>query len=210
VWSTSSRRDGWRARATWLTWARLDAGARAAGELPVSKPNALSHLLVAEPRTSELESVEVHHRGPFRAQSGPGDIFARVLEKAAVRGVVDLLHARECSPDGWRGEYSLRESLGHAPGHLLATVGNGVEELQATADAGVSTVPYVGSPGGTSGPHGFGDDQAVFVVWTMPGRDFVCAEAWRERRGALDDRTVVQPFGFVSTTLPLSLRGGEG
>jgi galactose mutarotase-like enzyme len=64
---------------------------------------------------------------------------------------------------------------------------------------------------GLPGVHiGFGDDQEVLVVWTLPGRDFVCVEPWRARPGALDDRTAIPPFGFVCTTLTLALRGAEG
>jgi galactose mutarotase-like enzyme len=54
---------------------------------------------------------------------------------------------------------------------------------------------------------GFGDDQALLVVWTLPGRDFVCVEPWRAKLGALADGTAPQiaPGGFESTTLTLSL-----
>ena len=52
---------------------------------------------------------------------------------------------------------------------------------------------------------GFGDDQEVLVVWTLPGRDFVCLEPWRARPGALDDRSVIKPSGFACTTLTLAI-----
>jgi galactose mutarotase-like enzyme len=53
----------------------------------------------------------------------------------------------------------------------------------------------------------FGDDQAVLVVWTLPGRDFVCVEPWRARAGALADGTApcVAPGDVQRTTLRLSL-----
>jgi galactose mutarotase-like enzyme len=56
---------------------------------------------------------------------------------------------------------------------------------------------------------GFGTDQAVLVVWTLPGRDFVCVEPWRARPGALSDGTAPRvPAGQAhSTTLTLSLAG---
>ncbi len=57
---------------------------------------------------------------------------------------------------------------------------------------------------------GFGDDQEVLVVWTLPSRDFVCVEPWRARAGALDDRITIPPFGFASTTLTLASQGAEG
>lgn len=52
----------------------------------------------------------------------------------------------------------------------------------------------------------FGDDQGVLVVWTLPGRDFVCVEPWRARSGALAAGTapLVAPGGFATTTLTLS------
>lgn len=63
---------------------------------------------------------------------------------------------------------------------------------------------------GLPGVHiGFGDDQEVLVVWTLPGRDFVCVEPWRARPGALDDRTSIPPSGFACTALTLALRGAE-
>jgi galactose mutarotase-like enzyme len=54
---------------------------------------------------------------------------------------------------------------------------------------------------------GFGDDQGVLVVWTLPGRDFVCVEPWRARSGALASGTAprIAPGGFESTSLSLSL-----
>jgi galactose mutarotase-like enzyme len=53
----------------------------------------------------------------------------------------------------------------------------------------------------------FGDDQALLVVWTLPGRDFVCIEPWRAKLGALADGTAprVPPGGHEVTTLSLSL-----
>jgi galactose mutarotase-like enzyme len=54
---------------------------------------------------------------------------------------------------------------------------------------------------------GFGADQAALVVWTLPGRDFVCVEPWRARFGALADGTAprIAPGAFAATTLTLSL-----
>jgi len=54
---------------------------------------------------------------------------------------------------------------------------------------------------------GFGDDQALLVVWTLPGRDFVCVEPWRAKLGALADGTAptIAPGGFEVTTLSISL-----
>ena len=55
---------------------------------------------------------------------------------------------------------------------------------------------------------GFGKEQALLVVWTLPGRDFVCVEPWRARPGALaDDATAprIAPGASESTTLTLSL-----
>jgi galactose mutarotase-like enzyme len=53
----------------------------------------------------------------------------------------------------------------------------------------------------------FGDDQALLVVWTLPGRDFVCVEPWRAKLGALADGTapVVPPGGSEGTALSISL-----
>jgi galactose mutarotase-like enzyme len=53
----------------------------------------------------------------------------------------------------------------------------------------------------------FGDDQALLVVWTLPGRDFVCVEPWRTRPGALADGSAprIAPGDAASTTLSLSL-----
>jgi galactose mutarotase-like enzyme len=53
----------------------------------------------------------------------------------------------------------------------------------------------------------FGDDQELVVVWTLPGRDFVCIEPWRAKLGALADGTAprVPPNGVFATTLILSL-----
>src|SRR5262249_45559658 len=54
---------------------------------------------------------------------------------------------------------------------------------------------------------GFGDDQAVLVVWTLPGREFICVEPWRSRSGALADGTapIVPPGGVAATTLTIAL-----
>jgi galactose mutarotase-like enzyme len=53
----------------------------------------------------------------------------------------------------------------------------------------------------------FGVDQELLVVWTLPGRDFVCVEPWRAKLGALADGTAprVPPKGAFTTTLTLSL-----
>lgn len=53
----------------------------------------------------------------------------------------------------------------------------------------------------------FGDDQRALVIWTVPGRDFVCVEPWRARFGVLADGTAprIEPGGSASTTLTLSL-----
>jgi galactose mutarotase-like enzyme len=53
----------------------------------------------------------------------------------------------------------------------------------------------------------FGDDQTVLVVWTLPGRDFVCVEPWRTRPGALAQGRAPQiaPGLSETTTLTLSL-----
>jgi galactose mutarotase-like enzyme len=62
-------------------------------------------------------------------------------------------------------------------------------------------------PGLASVRLAFGDDQRALVVWTVPGRDFVCVEPWRARFGALADGTAprIEPGGSASTTLTLSL-----
>jgi galactose mutarotase-like enzyme len=54
---------------------------------------------------------------------------------------------------------------------------------------------------------GFGDDQALLVIWTLPGRDFVCVEPWRAKPGGLADGTAprVAPGSSATTTLTLSL-----
>jgi galactose mutarotase-like enzyme len=54
---------------------------------------------------------------------------------------------------------------------------------------------------------GFGDEQALLVVWTLPGRDFVCVEPWRARPGAMAHGVapVIAPGGHESTMLTLSL-----
>jgi galactose mutarotase-like enzyme len=53
----------------------------------------------------------------------------------------------------------------------------------------------------------FGDDQRVLVVWTLPGRDFVCVEPWRTTAGALASGTAprVAPGTAERTTLVVSL-----
>jgi galactose mutarotase-like enzyme len=53
----------------------------------------------------------------------------------------------------------------------------------------------------------FGDDQRVLVVWTLPGRDFVCVEPWRAQGGALANGTApfVAPGTAATTTLRVSL-----
>ena len=53
----------------------------------------------------------------------------------------------------------------------------------------------------------FGDDQALLVVWTLPGRDFVCVEPWRAKSGALADGSAprIAAGGAAATTLSLSL-----
>jgi galactose mutarotase-like enzyme len=53
----------------------------------------------------------------------------------------------------------------------------------------------------------FGDDQALLVVWTLPGRDFVCVEPWRAKLGALADGTAptIPAGGHDETTLAISL-----
>jgi galactose mutarotase-like enzyme len=54
---------------------------------------------------------------------------------------------------------------------------------------------------------GFGDEQKVLVVWTLPGRDFVCVEPWRTGPGALAAGRApeIAPGGSETTTLTLSL-----
>jgi galactose mutarotase-like enzyme len=53
----------------------------------------------------------------------------------------------------------------------------------------------------------FGADQGVLVVWTLPGRDFVCVEPWRAKSGTLASGSApwVAPGTFESTTLTLRL-----
>jgi len=53
----------------------------------------------------------------------------------------------------------------------------------------------------------FGDDQGVLVVWTLPGRDFVCVEPWRALAGALSTGAApcVPPGAVETTTLRVSL-----
>lgn len=62
-------------------------------------------------------------------------------------------------------------------------------------------------PGAPAVNIGFGDDQALLVIWTLPGRDFVCVEPWRAKPGALANGTAprIAPGAFASTTLTLSL-----
>jgi galactose mutarotase-like enzyme len=62
-------------------------------------------------------------------------------------------------------------------------------------------------PGAPAVNLGFGDDQALLVIWTLPGRDFVCVEPWRAKPGALANGTAprIAPGAFASTTLTLSL-----
>ena len=58
------------------------------------------------------------------------------------------------------------------------------------------------------GPHRPSDEeQSLLVVWTLPGRDFVCVEPWRARPGALanDAAPRIAPGAAESTTLTLSL-----
>jgi galactose mutarotase-like enzyme len=54
---------------------------------------------------------------------------------------------------------------------------------------------------------GFGPEQTVLVVWTLPGRDFVCVEPWRTRPGALADGSAPQiaPGDSESSTVAISL-----
>ncbi len=54
----------------------------------------------------------------------------------------------------------------------------------------------------------FGDDQGLLVVWTLPGRDFVCVEPWRARPGGLADGTAprIAPGGAATTTLTIRAR----
>jgi galactose mutarotase-like enzyme len=56
----------------------------------------------------------------------------------------------------------------------------------------------------------FGEDQEALVVWTLPGRDFVCIEPWRMKFGALADGTAprVEPGGAASTTMTVALAPG--
>jgi galactose mutarotase-like enzyme len=53
---------------------------------------------------------------------------------------------------------------------------------------------------------GFGSDQKVLVIWTLPGRDFVCIEPWSSRFGALADGSApwVPPGGQLTTVLTIS------
>jgi galactose mutarotase-like enzyme len=53
----------------------------------------------------------------------------------------------------------------------------------------------------------FGPEQSLLVVWTLPGRDFVCIEPWRTRPGALAGGAAprIPSGGAESTTLTLTL-----
>ena len=53
----------------------------------------------------------------------------------------------------------------------------------------------------------FGEEQALLVVWTLPGRDFVCVEPWRAFPGGLANGSAprLAPGAVESTTLTLSL-----
>ena len=53
----------------------------------------------------------------------------------------------------------------------------------------------------------FGDDQELLVLWTLPGRDFVCIEPWRAKLGVLADGTApkVPPRGAFVTRFSISL-----
>jgi galactose mutarotase-like enzyme len=53
----------------------------------------------------------------------------------------------------------------------------------------------------------FGDDQAVLVVWTLPGKDFVCVEPWRSKPGGLTDGSAprIPPGASATTTFTISL-----
>jgi hypothetical protein len=55
----------------------------------------------------------------------------------------------------------------------------------------------------------FDDDQTLLVVWTLPGRDFVCVEPWRAGPGALAcaGPPVLPPGGAAQTTLTITSRG---
>ncbi len=66
-----------------------------------------------------------------------------------------------------------------------------------------------GAPGLPGIRIGFGDDQGVLVVWTLPARDFVCVEPWRARSGALAKGAapLISPGRFESTVLSLALAG---
>jgi galactose mutarotase-like enzyme len=54
---------------------------------------------------------------------------------------------------------------------------------------------------------GFGADQALLVIWTLPGRDFVCVEPWRGGLGAFARGAAasVSPGGYAETTLTIAL-----
>jgi galactose mutarotase-like enzyme len=53
----------------------------------------------------------------------------------------------------------------------------------------------------------FGEDQSLLVVWTLPGRDFVCVEPWRTKPGALASSLAprIAPGAAETTTLTLSI-----
>jgi galactose mutarotase-like enzyme len=62
-------------------------------------------------------------------------------------------------------------------------------------------------PGQASVRLEFGEDQRVLVVWTLPDRDFVCVEPWREIGGVLARGTAPQipTSSTATTTLRVSL-----
>jgi galactose mutarotase-like enzyme len=53
----------------------------------------------------------------------------------------------------------------------------------------------------------FGADEKLLVLWTLPGRDFVCVEPWRDGLGAFarPSPPSVPPGGFLETTLTIEL-----
>ncbi|MFT3922149.1 MAG: aldose epimerase [Myxococcales bacterium] len=55
----------------------------------------------------------------------------------------------------------------------------------------------------------FDDDQGVLVVWSLPGRDFVCVEPWSAKFGALADGSarLLAPGESTETKLVISLVG---
>jgi galactose mutarotase-like enzyme len=60
-------------------------------------------------------------------------------------------------------------------------------------------------PGRSSVRLAFGDEQRVLVVWTLPGRDFVCVEPWWTRAGAIADGTAPRIAAGAAATTTLSL-----